>query len=79
MFGNAMFREEITPDQNAINQNLFEDQQQQLEAEVGSWVSLCSNLSQYLPKQAWGSVQGGRSSWICERGFHVYDFMAGVP
>lgn len=36
MFGNAMFREEITPDQNAINQNLFEDQQQQLEAEVGS-------------------------------------------
>ncbi|CAL8462233.1 g1764 [Coccomyxa elongata] len=34
MFGNAMFREEITPDQNAINQNLFEDQQQQLEAEV---------------------------------------------
>ncbi|KAK9817712.1 hypothetical protein WJX72_001099 [[Myrmecia] bisecta] len=34
MFGNEMFRDEITPDQNKINQNLFEDQQQQLEAEV---------------------------------------------
>ena len=42
MFGNAMFREEITPDQNAINQNLFEDQQQQLEVEVGSLIPVHS-------------------------------------
>lgn len=34
MFGNFIYRDEITPEQNAINQNLFEDQQQQLESEV---------------------------------------------
>jgi Ariadne domain len=34
MFDNVMFGEEITPEQNAINQNLFEDQQQMMEAEV---------------------------------------------
>ncbi len=34
MFGNDMFKDEISPQQNAINQNLFEDQQQQLESEV---------------------------------------------
>ena len=37
LFGNDMFREEITPEQNTLNQNLFEDQQQQLEMQV-SWV-----------------------------------------
>ncbi|GMH39326.1 hypothetical protein BSKO_07224 [Bryopsis sp. KO-2023] len=34
MFGNEMFRDEITEDQNKINQNLFEDQQQMLEQEL---------------------------------------------
>ena len=34
MFGNDMFRDEVSPAQNALNQNLFEDQQQQLEGEV---------------------------------------------
>jgi len=34
MFGNELFREEVTPARNALNQNLFEDQQQQLEGEV---------------------------------------------
>ena len=34
MFGNDMFRDEVSPAQNAVNQNLFEDQQQQLEGEV---------------------------------------------
>ena len=29
-----MFKDHISKDQNAINQNLFEDQQQQLETEV---------------------------------------------
>ncbi len=34
MFGNDVFREEVTRAQNALNQNLFEDQQQQLEGEA---------------------------------------------
>ena len=37
MFGQVMFADEITPAQNAINQNLFEDQQQQLEQVVCFW------------------------------------------
>ena len=37
MFGQVMFADEVTPVQNAINQNLFEDQQQQLEQAVRSW------------------------------------------
>jgi Ariadne domain len=35
MFGNDMFQGEITVDQNRTNQDLFEDQQAQLEHEVG--------------------------------------------
>jgi hypothetical protein len=34
MFGQSMFREDFTPQANAINQALFEDKQGQLEAEV---------------------------------------------
>eukprot|EP00884_Botryococcus_braunii_P004214 jgi/Botrbrau1/13794/Bobra.0056s0044.1 len=34
MFGNDMFRGEITVEQNKLNQDLFEDQQVQLESEV---------------------------------------------
>lgn len=34
-YGNDMFADEISAEQNAMNQNLFEDQQQQLEMEVG--------------------------------------------
>ena len=34
MFGSSYFKGEVTPEQNELNQNLFEDQQQQLEAEV---------------------------------------------
>ena len=34
MFGGSYFKGEVTPEQNELNQNLFEDQQQQLEAEV---------------------------------------------
>lgn len=34
MFGNDMFAEEVTAEQNQVNQNLFEDQQQMLESEV---------------------------------------------
>lgn len=34
MFGQSMFREDFTPEANAINQALFEDKQGQLEAEV---------------------------------------------
>ena len=33
-YGNDMFADEISPEQNELNQNLFEDQQQQLEMEV---------------------------------------------
>lgn len=36
MFGNSIFKEEISPEQNSINQNLFEDQQQQMESLVRS-------------------------------------------
>lgn len=34
MFGNDLFKDDISEEQNAINQNLFEDQQQQLEETV---------------------------------------------
>jgi hypothetical protein len=34
MFGNDIFKDDISEEQNAINQNLFEDQQQQLEETV---------------------------------------------
>ena len=34
MFGNDLFKDEITPEQNEIYQNLFEDQQQQLEGTI---------------------------------------------
>ena len=37
MFGQVMFAEEVSAAQNAINQNLFEDQQQQLEHMVRSF------------------------------------------
>lgn len=34
MFGGELYSEEISPEQNDVNKNLFEDQQQQLEAEA---------------------------------------------
>lgn len=34
MFGNDLFKDDISEEQNAINQNLFEDQQQKLEETV---------------------------------------------
>ncbi len=34
MFGNDLFKDDISVEQNLINQNLFEDQQQQLEETV---------------------------------------------
>lgn len=34
MFGDDLFKDEITPENNEIYQNLFEDQQQQLEAKI---------------------------------------------
>ncbi len=34
MFGQTMFKEDFTPETNAINQALFEDKQGQLEMEV---------------------------------------------
>jgi ariadne-1 len=34
MFGNDLFKDEITPEENEIYQNLFEDQQQQLEGTI---------------------------------------------
>ncbi|KAH7442031.1 hypothetical protein KP509_03G067700 [Ceratopteris richardii] len=34
MFGNDLFKDEITPEQSEIYQNLFEDQQQQLEGNI---------------------------------------------
>lgn len=34
MFGNDLFKDEITPEKNTINQHLFEDQQQQLEGTI---------------------------------------------
>ncbi|GAQ81569.1 hypothetical protein KFL_000840120 [Klebsormidium nitens] len=34
MFGSDLFKDDISPEQNEINQNLFEDHQQQLEATV---------------------------------------------
>lgn len=34
MFGRSMFKDEISDEQNAINQNLFENQQQEMESLV---------------------------------------------
>jgi hypothetical protein len=64
MFGSVMFREEITPEQNTINQNLFEDQQQQLEAEVG-----VLRGHTYLPKfLCWGMEKGSTGKiWTSAR------------
>jgi hypothetical protein len=59
MFGNELFREEVTPARNALNQNLFEDQQQQLEGEVRS-----QTLALPDPCPAPRRAQG----WACERG-----------
>ena len=36
MFDGDLYAAEISPDQNVRNQNLFEDQQQQLESQVGA-------------------------------------------
>lgn len=54
MFGNSMFSEEITPQQNNLNQNLFEDQQQQLEGEVGKLIRL---LPVAVPQKCLGVPQ----------------------
>lgn len=45
MFGRVMFADEVTPTQNAINQNLFEDQQQQLEHMVGGPLPQCLSVA----------------------------------
>ncbi len=42
MFGQVMFADEVTPAQNTINQNLFEDQQQMLEQVVRPLLYYCS-------------------------------------
>jgi hypothetical protein len=39
-FGGSMFAEDFTPQQNKINQDLFEDNQEMLAAEVGAGVRL---------------------------------------
>ena len=56
MFGNDMFRDEVSPAQNAVNQNLFEDQQQQLEGEVRPY--LC-------PVNCRSRVKNWSSVWPC--------------
>lgn len=43
MFGQSMFREDFSPEANAINQALFEDKQGQLEAEVETLSQLIEN------------------------------------
>ena len=43
MFGQVMFADEISPARNAINQNLFENQQQQLEHMVCYLVPLAEH------------------------------------
>lgn len=43
MFGQSMFKEDFTPQANAINQALFEDKQGQLEAEVERLSQLIEN------------------------------------
>jgi hypothetical protein len=77
MFGNVMFRDEITPEQNVINQNLFEDQQQQLEAEARS-VDLHSDLQRavlhfLLPVEAQvpGLLEGLLCFWSRLAPWHV--------
>lgn len=67
MFGQVMFVEEVSAAQNAINQNLFEDQQQQLEHVVRS-TSICllqslDRLSAMLALAIVGSAACEEMSW----------------
>ena len=41
MFGGSMFKDDVSPEQNAINQNLFEDRQQSLEETVEQLSKRC--------------------------------------
>ena len=52
MFGNEMYGDELSPEQNAINQNLFEDQQQQLESEVWASILFTSDLAKTQGKHS---------------------------
>ncbi len=60
MFGQVMFAEEVSLSQNAINQNLFEDQQQQLEHVVSSTSFQLLQSLKCLPA-ALASASVGRS------------------
>ena len=55
MFGGELYGDEISAAQNATNQNLFEDQQQQLESEVWGQRYDC-------PPPALTAVQGRRGA-----------------
>ena len=48
IFGNDIFKDGITKEQNAINQNLFEDQQQQLEQIVEQLSKLLKEIENSL-------------------------------
>ena len=68
MFGNDMFRDEVSPAQNAVNQNLFEDQQQQLEGEVRPYT-----VNGRSPMKTWSSVwpaQTHNTSWAAQTDAH---------
>ncbi len=64
MFGGEMFREEINEEQNEMNKNLFEDQQQQLDAEVcylHVWWHMCGGTC-IIHKQAHNNMRHSQSS-----------------
>ena len=51
MFGNSMFKEEITEEQNDMNKNLFENQQQDIEGLVSRLLHPSYNESGHLAEQ----------------------------
>lgn len=51
MFGNSMFKEEISEEQNDMNKNLFENQQQDIEGLVSRLLDPRSQDSGHLAEQ----------------------------
>lgn len=66
-FGNDLFREDFSPEANAANQGIFEDCQQQLEAEVRRLLVVCWALTITLLYTYYHCVRRHRHALHAER------------
>ena len=62
VFDASSFSEDVTPEQNSINQTLFENLQQQLEAEVRSWQADATIRQGSMVARC----PRGKTSWLVE-------------